>query len=131
MKRFHYIVGLVGVLSFILSGQVLLRHQPSLSSLEPGIHMMYVSRHIYVLGASLVNLALGLYFRNDTQKWRYTLQAVGSILLMSSPFLLVTAFLVEPSLGLAGRSWWSRLGLFTLLAGMLGHLIASVGNRKS
>lgn len=109
MRRLHYMVGLLGVTGFVLSGQALRFHQPSLRLLEPGVHMMYVSRHIYLLCASLVNLVLGLYLRRVPEGWRGYSQVVGSALPVASPLFLATAFLVEPSLGLAGRSWWSRL----------------------
>lgn len=35
--------------------------------LTPDVRMMYVSRHIYLLGATLVNVVLGLYLREGTQ----------------------------------------------------------------
>jgi len=131
MRTVHYIVGLLGVTLFALSGQVLLHHHPPLRSLDPTVHLMYVSRHIYLLGISLVNLSLGLYLRSESTQWRHLLQNLGSVFLVTSPLLLAAAFLIEPSYGLAGRTWWSKFGLFTMLGGVVAHFIASAGTRET
>ncbi len=60
MRHIHLIVGLLSVAAFLLTGQVMGHHVPNMQSLPPEVRMMYVSRHIYLLGAALVNLALGL-----------------------------------------------------------------------
>jgi hypothetical protein len=44
--------------------------------------MMYVSRHIYLLGAALVNLVLGLYLQMKPPRWRGILQQIGSLLIL-------------------------------------------------
>jgi hypothetical protein len=88
--------------------------------------MMYVSRHIYLLGAALVNLVLGLYLREYSPAWRRTLQRIGSVLIFLSVLSLLMAFISEPALGLAGRSWRSYFGLIGLFAGVMTHLVAAV-----
>jgi len=93
--------------------------------LEAGSHMMYVSRHIYLLEASLVNLMLGLYWKAQPETWKKRTQMFGSFLILASPFFIALAFLAEPSLGLAGRSWRTSAGLFTLLGGSIAQFIAS------
>ena len=131
MKRLHYIVGLLGLLAFVLSGQVMRFHRPAMKSLEGGTHMMYVSRHIYILGGALVNLMAGLYLKMESPGWRQNLQVVGGVLLLSSPILLILAFTREPELGTAGRSALSTLGLFTLLGGVIAHFAARLGSREN
>lgn len=125
MRRAHYIAGLLGLAGFALSGQALRFHRPTLESLDAGTHMMFVARHIYLLGAGLVNLMLGLYLNQQPEMWRKRMQTFGSILIVSSPFFLGLAFLAEPSLGIAGRSWRTGAGLFALLGGALAHFLAS------
>jgi hypothetical protein len=131
MKRLHYIVGLLGVLAFVLSGQAMRFHKPAMKSLEAGAHMMYVSRHIYILGGALVNVMLGLYLRMESRGWRRNLQLVGSVMLLLSPILLTLAFLQEPEIGMAGRSAvgvrivyaaWRHGGAFCGEAGLEGEL---------
>jgi len=92
--------------------------------------MMYVSRHIYLLGASLVNLTLGLYLQLSAPGWRRTLQVVGSFLILSSAMALLLAFLSEPALGLAGRGWRSFFGLIALFAGVLSHLVTAIADKS-
>jgi hypothetical protein len=101
-------------------------HNPPMLLLTPDVRMMYVSRHIYLLGATLVNVVLGLYLREGTQGWRKVLQRIGSLLILFSPVSLLIAFMTEPSLGMAGRSWKSYFGLIALFAGVMTHLVAAV-----
>jgi len=127
MRRVHFFIGILGVLVFLASGQVLRFHHPALKTLDGGVHMMYVSRHIYILGTALINLVLGMYLRIHNRDWRRILQVIGSALLLASPALLTLAFFTEPALGLAGRSWRAALGLQAMFAGAMLHLLASFG----
>ena len=114
-------MGLLGVVVFLLTGQVMARHVPPVKSMDAELRLMYVSRHIYLLGAALVNLMAGLYLQMSNGGWRRTLQFLGSALLIFATIALAIAFASEPPLGLAGRSWASRQGLFALLGGVLLH----------
>jgi hypothetical protein len=91
---------------------------------------MYVSRHIYLLGAALVNLVLGLYLEVQPPGWRRVLQYLGSLLILVSPVSLLLAFTAEPALGMPGRSWRSFSGLIALFAGVMTHLVASVTRER-
>jgi hypothetical protein len=127
MRRTHVIVGLAGVVAFLLSGQMMGHHHPKVAELPGEVRMMYVSRHIYLLGAALVNLTLGLYLRLHPPGWRRTLQQVGSLLILLSAVSLMLAFVAEPALGVAGRSWRSYVGLISFFAGAMTHFVASLG----
>lgn len=127
LRRLHLIVGLLGVVVFLLTGQLMKHHNPPTPGLPTDVRMMYVSRHIYLLGTALVNLALGLYFQLRPALWMRTLQWIGSILILVSPILLLVAFLHEPPLGLAGRGWHSYVGMIGMFAGVMAHLLASFG----
>jgi len=127
MRRAHFIVGLLALLAFVLSGQVLRLHQPPVHRMPDGPHMVFVSRHIYLLGAGLLNLALGLYLRLDAQPWRRRLQWAGSLLILLAPAMLVIAFAKEPEHGVAGRTPWSGMAIFVQALGILAHLLARLG----
>lgn len=101
-------------------------HHPRPNGMPAELRMMYVSRHIYLLGGALVNVALGLYLQLQSSFWRRAMQQIGSLLILLSPLLLALAFLAEPELGLAGRSWRSYFGMISLFAGVMTHLVASV-----
>ena len=102
-------------------------HHPRPNEMPAELRMMYVSRHIYLLGGALVNVALGLYLQLQSSFWRRAMQQIGSLLILLSPLLLASAFLTEPELGLAGRSWRSYFGMIGLFAGVMTHLVANAG----
>jgi hypothetical protein len=130
LRRAHLIVGVLGVIAFVITGQVMARHVPDVHTLSAEVQMMYVSRHIYLLGAALVNLVLGLYLELKPPGWRRILQEIGSLLILLSAVALLMAFIAEPALGMAGRSWRSFSGLIALFAGVMTHLVASVTRKR-
>ena len=127
MRRIHLIVGVLGVIAFLLTGQVMKHHHPRMVELSAEVRMMYVSRHIYLLGASLVNVVLGLYLEVHPRGWRRALQGIGSLLILVAPVSLLLAFLSEAGLGIAGRNWRSYVALIGLFAGVMTHIVASAG----
>jgi hypothetical protein len=131
LRRAHLIVGLLGVVAFVLTGQVMARHVPNVHTLSAEVRMMYVSRHIYLLGAALVNLVLGLYLQLNPSGWRRRMQQTGSLLILISPVCLLLAFMAEPALGMAGRSWRSFFGLIGLFAGVMMHTVASSARKAN
>lgn len=130
MRRLHLAIGLTAVLAFVLTGQMMHFHQPKLRALPDDVHLMFLSRHIYLAGAALVNVCLGLYLRLQQVSWRRLLQLAGSIAILLSPVFLVLAFLHEPALGVAGRSWRSQLGVIPLVIGVGLHFVASLRANK-
>ena len=130
LRRIHLVMGIAAIVAFLLSGQLLGHHHPSMEQLPPELRMMYVSRHIYLLAGALVNAVLGLYLQMQPSGWRRVLQRIGSILILISVLLLSVAFLTEPPLGMAGRSWRSLFGMVALFVGVVMHLVASAGMRR-
>ncbi len=131
MRRTHLIIGLLGVIAFVITGQVMGHHNPRMQYLTADVRMMYVSRHIYLLGAALVNLVLGLYLQVSSPGWRRVLQGIGSLLIVLSAVSLLTAFMQEPALGLAGRSWRSSFGLISLFAGVMTHTVTGFARKPN
>src|SRR5712692_2113239 len=131
MRRVHLIVGLLGVVTFLITGQLMKHHSPPGRALAPDVHMMYVSRHIYLLGAALVNLVLGLYLQVNPLGWRRVLQQIGCLLILLSAISLLLAFVAEPALGIAGRSWRSSFGLISLFAGVMTHTVTGVARKPN
>jgi len=77
MKRLHLFIGLLATLAFVVSGQAMHFHKPQLADLPDDVHLMYVSRHIYLAAAAMVNVCLGLYLREHRETWRRMLQRLG------------------------------------------------------
>lgn len=94
----HLVIGLTGVVLFLLSGQYMQHILGPLSNMETGPRMLYRSAHIYLLWASLLNLMLGCYFVPFSAGWRRALQAIGSLGMAVAPALICMAFYYEPKL---------------------------------
>lgn len=88
--------------------------------------LLFRSRHIYILCAGLVNLAIGVRFGLPEQKIRYGGAVAGSLLMLASAILLFFAFFAEP---MAGRlpGALSSMGLFALFGGVMLHALVSLG----
>jgi len=123
MRRLHLVIGIIAVVAFVTTGQIMGRHQPPLSTLTDATRLLYRSRHIYILAAGLVNLMLGLYFQAAFQGWRRVVQTVGSVLAVIAPVLLVLAFASEPATGLPLENGWASYGLFALFGGCMLHAV--------
>jgi hypothetical protein len=131
VRRIHLMIGLLGVIAFLITGQVMKHHNPNIHTLSAEVRMMYVSRHIYLLGAALVNMTLGLYLQLQPPGWRRALQQIGSLLILLSAASLLLAFIAEPALGIAGRSWRSYFGMIALFAGVMTHTVASFARKPN
>ncbi len=101
-----------------------------LMHLPNDVRMLYRSRHIYILMASLLNLGIGVYFIYAGQRWRRRLQLAGSTLIAVAPVLLIVAFFKEPSLG-PDKTVFSFFGIIAIAVGLLFHFIGGVRTRAS
>ena len=121
----HLIVGGVTVAAFLLTGLIMLGHEPALSTLDWGERLLFRSRHIYILCAGLVNLAMGVHYLLPERAMRRGAVIAGSLLTLASAVLLFFAFFAEP---MAGRpaGELSALGLFALFGGVVLHTAASL-----
>lgn len=105
------------------------RFHNHLQGMENFPRMLFRSRHIYILFAALVNIAIGTYFNYWYARWRKALQIAGSVLITASSVLLVVAFFHETSRMIFDTPF-SRLGLYSMLGGVLLHFIGGLGTVK-
>lgn len=130
MRLTHKIVGLVIVVTFLLTGQYMEFTYGEWVGVPLETRMMYRSRHIYILLAGLLNLALGLYLTRQAVGWRKVTQAAGSALILAAPFALVAAFFIEPATAPLERCL-TLPGVVSLFAGSLLHLIATARQKDA
>jgi len=130
MARSHLLAGGLTLVAFLISGAYMGAHDPPVASLEPGLHVMFTSRHIYILAAALMNLLLGAYLRPTSTRAARAVQWVGSLLLLLAAGLLLAAFVVEPVAG-RYRTAVSAFGLYSLFAGSLLHVAVALRTRPS
>jgi hypothetical protein len=127
MRRLHLIVGLLGIVAFLLTGQYMDRVHAHLDGMADGPRMIYRSAHIYLLFASLLNVFLGGYFRSAAQRNGRILQWMASAAILVLPVLFLLAFFREPSVPDLVRPWARPaiyLSLFAVPVHVLGYWAA-------
>jgi len=129
MRKLHLCVGAVSLLAFLASGAYM-RFYARPSLLPDGPHLMYLSRHIYILCVALLHLILGAYFTDATSRWAVVAQRLGSALLVVSAGFLIAAFVGEPVMG-RPRTGLSTSGLYSMFGGALLHVGAKVGSKAA
>ena len=117
IQNIHLIVGFFFLAIFLATGGYLAIIFPTAYGDEEYVRFMYRSNHIYILLASLINIALGCYIDSSNVG---KAQKFGSFLVLLSPLILFLAFVVEPSGGLIDRpiTFW---GILALLIGIITH----------
>ena len=118
LRTAHLVVGAIAVGAFLVTGLVMYGHEPPLSSLDWGDRLLFRSRHIYILAAGLVNLALGLRYALPEGARRRGAAIAGSLLALASTVLLFFAFFAEPMAG-RGPGLLSAYGLYALFGGVM------------
>ena len=122
LRRLHTVTGWIAMVLFLTSGMWMRLGHPGIDAPDPAHRLLFRSRHIYILAASLVHLVLARYVRWSRVPWRRRAQMVASILLTAAVPLLTYAFLSEwRSADL--RGWPSNFGLYALFAGVALHYL--------
>jgi hypothetical protein len=125
LRTAHLVVGAITVGAFLVTGLVMYGHEPALASLGWDERLLFRSRHIYILAAGLVNLALGVRYALPHGMARRGAAAAGSLLALASCLLLFFAFFAEPMAG-RGPGGLSMYGLYALFGGVLLNAAASL-----
>ena len=121
MRKLHFLIGCLGVLAFLFSGAYLKIIFPGAYEDNEIIRFTYRANHVYLLMASLVNLAVSYYLYYSYLGWRRTCVHVGSLLMYLSPIVLTYAFFYEAPEATPERMI-TFLGVVLLVAGMILHL---------
>ena len=125
MKLLHILLGAFVLVAFLLTGQYMDHLGVRSGALGDATRMMFRSRHIYILLAGLVNLAVGTYFVRRAGGWRKALQTSGSVLVLAAPLLLLAAFFTEP--GAPGlRRHFTLPAIIILAVGTLLHAFSGL-----
>lgn len=110
--RAHWIVGLLTLVAFPLTGQYM-RHIAGVPHLDDVTRLVFRSRHLLLLVAGVANIAL-----SNSQPF-HRAHRVASVLIMAAPFLLIAAFFIDPARGLHSSQIF-RFAMYSLwIAGIL------------
>jgi len=125
MTTFHRWFGVVLTVIFIGTGQFMLRIA-HVADLAIGPRLLYRSRHIYILMAALINLALGAYLVPSHRPGARLTQRIGSALIAIGSVLLTVSFFYDaPHADLVPLDLvFSKWGILTVASGSVLHAIA-------
>jgi hypothetical protein len=115
LRRTHLVVGMLGLVVFVLQGQYMDLVHNHLADMEDGPRMLFRSSHIYLLFASILNIVVGAYLKNGTQLGRPWIQILVSAVLLLAPAALLAGFFLEPHMADLMRPY-TRPALFVLFA---------------
>lgn len=122
LRKLHLLIGLAGVVAFVLTGQYMHWAHAHLEGMPDGPRLIFRSSHIYLLWASLLNLALGCYLPRSLTRAAHL---AGSVAVLLGPALLCWSFFFEPY-GPELERPVGRLAIYLALGGMALHVIASL-----
>jgi hypothetical protein len=121
---------LIGLLAFVLSGQYMEHFLAHLQGMPDGPRLLYRSAHIYLLWASLLNLALGSYVSVASHPGWRQIQALASALVLLAPVFVGISFFTESANAELVRPW-ARYGIYAAAAGCVLHtLVAFLPRRR-
>jgi hypothetical protein len=120
----HKVVGWTTMAAFLATGLFLRLGYPGVAAPDLAHRVFFRSHHLYLLGASLVELVVGAHLASDPRSSSPLLGRAASTLLVAAPPLLLLGFASEhgaPAL----RGPATSLGFLALLCGTFLHLLAT------
>jgi hypothetical protein len=127
VKPAHVIVGIAGIVIFVLTGQYMAIFLHGLNDLPDGPRLLYRTSHLYLMWSALVNLLVGVYFVTATAKNARVMQAIASALVLAGPVLIIAGFFIESPANNLDRPFCGWANYFAL-AGVILHVFASRKN---
>ncbi|HEY8265210.1 MAG TPA: hypothetical protein VIG03_01455 [Steroidobacteraceae bacterium] len=130
LRMAHLVVGAVAIAGFLITGMLMSGHEPPVMKMGWDQRLLFNSRHIYLMSAGLVNLAMGVHYLLPAARALRVVAILGSLLALVSALLLFFAFFAEPMAGrLPGGT--SGYGLFALFGGVLLYALANLVGRRA
>jgi hypothetical protein len=114
---------------FLLTGQYMDKVHNHLEGVEDGVRLLYRTRHIFILMASLIHIGLGLYYETRIEQWRRWIQKAGSSSLALGTLSLVIAFMNEPR-NRNLETPYTHWGMYLILLGVTLHWLSGLKQRK-
>lgn len=121
-RKLHFAVGVAGVVVFLATGAYMRAGFPDLYATNEVLRYLYRSNHVYILLASLINVALGVHLGPVAPGWRSGVSKLGSLLALAAPAVLCLAFFLEAPRASPERIL-TLLGVSALAAGIALHVL--------
>jgi hypothetical protein len=127
LKSAHLLVGIFGIVIFVLTGQYMAIFLRGMIDMPDGPRLLYRTSHLYLMWSSLVNLLVGVYSVASNIKAARFMQYVASALLLAGPPLIIAGFFLESPANNLDRPFCGWANYFAL-AGVILHVFASRKN---
>ena len=125
MRKTHLVLGFVGFIIFVLTGQYMHHNFNHLANMELGERALFRAGHIYILLISLVNIILGTYLKLAKSGFVRLLQIIGSSFIFSAFVLIIYSFFAELPTSTIERPL-TRFSIYLILAGTLFHSLKAL-----
>jgi hypothetical protein len=129
LRGLHILVGTLGLIAFLETGQFMDRSLDHLAGMPDAPRALYRSAHIYILFAALLHLVLGTYVASAGPRLPRFVQYLGSVLLVGALACFVHGFYIETPAASVERPV-TRTGIELSLAGVLLHVAAGLAALK-
>lgn len=131
LPTLHLIIGLLGILTFLLTGQYMDLVHNHLVDTPDGRRMLYRSAHIYLLLTSCLNVCIGVYATN----LKFSLiQGFISVVILLGPLMMLLEFFYGAT-DVNSERYFSYYSLISILAAVglmiLRHLLGKWAARNS
>ena len=125
MRAAHLVVGLAGLIAFVVSGLYMAGVHAGLQGMPEGPRLFFRSAHIYLLSGALFNMLLGCYLARLERGLLRHVQSLGSLLILAGPFMLTASFFAEQHNPELDRPV-GQLAIFLALGGVALHAVAAL-----
>jgi len=114
----HIVVGVIGLVTFLLTGQYMDLVHEHLVNMDDGPRMIYRSTHIYILLVSILNVCIGVTM---TTPAKTILQYLVSVVILIAPFLMTIEFFYGTRDVTKGRffAYYALVSLFAVTCALL------------
>ncbi len=130
LKTFHFWFGVLAILVFLATGQVMYHAYGQLAGLADGPRLLIRSSHIYILLSAIPHLLLAVYLvPSSTRAGR--IQVSISLLLTAATLLMTAGFFVEPGLADLSRPLTLTGAVVVLAVAILATVLHWRPNRTS
>lgn len=126
LRKLHALAGIGFLMLFVATGQMMGFNAPPVPELPMAERMIFRSRHLYLLFIALINLLVALRYVLPAAGGRRHAALAGSLLTLLAGPLFAVAYFLEAEGG-AGPGWFSSLGAYATLAGVLLYSITTAG----
>lgn len=127
LRRAHSTTGMISVAAFVGTGFYMHFSFPELHGGSDLVRSLYRSNHTYILMAGLLNLLAGRVGAINTRGWKRRIGHLGAAIMLITPWVLMTAFFVDPPQGSADRP----LTAITVAILTFGVMFRLVGTKRS